>query len=190
MLSIKGLAAIKLDEGLFSANPTKLVKVSNAKDLVYPYRDPTGTITIGYGNTFYANGQQVRITDKPITQSEANELFSKISNAFALKVKMLVKSKINQSQLDALVSFSYNVGLSAFSKSTLLKLVNINPNDVAIKNEFLKWTKSKGVVLNGLVKRRQRESDTYFSNSIDLQKFLIPIAVFFYSVYTLSELLY
>jgi lysozyme len=62
-----------------------------------------------------------------------------------------------------LVSFAYNVGVANFKKSTLLKLVNANPNDPNIKNEFMKWKKANSVVLNGLIKRRNEESNYYFA---------------------------
>jgi lysozyme len=56
------------------------------------------------------------------------------------------------------------VGTGALAKSTLLKKVNINPNDLTIRNEFLKWNKAGGKVLNGLTKRRESEANLYFKN--------------------------
>jgi lysozyme len=61
-----------------------------------------------------------------------------------------------------LVSFAYNVGTGAFSTSTLLKKVNANPNDLTIRNEFARWTRANGKIVNGLVNRRKKESDVYF----------------------------
>jgi lysozyme len=70
---------------------------------------------------------------------------------------------ITQNQFDALVSFCYNVGPSNLKSSTLLKKVNLNPNDPTIKNEFLKWNRGGGKVLDGLTRRRQAEADLYFT---------------------------
>ena len=70
---------------------------------------------------------------------------------------------INQNKFDALCCFAYNVGVNALKSSTLLKKVNINPNDPTIKNEFLKWNKANGRALTGLTKRRQEEADLYGS---------------------------
>jgi lysozyme len=56
-----------------------------------------------------------------------------------------------------LVCFSYNVGLGALGKSTLLQKLLISTNDPTIKDEFLKWNKGGGKVLPGLTKRRQAE---------------------------------
>jgi len=121
-----------------------------------------GITTIGYGNTFYPNGTKVKITDAPITKTKAMEYLQFVADKFAVKVDSLVTSNINQNQFNALVSFAYNVGLGNFGASTLLKKVNANPNDPTIKNEFAKWNKQAGKILNGLTKRRLKEATLYF----------------------------
>lgn len=122
-----------------------------------------GIVTIGYGNTFYPNGTKVKITDKPITKAQALEYLKYVADSFASKVDALVIPNITQNQFNALVSIAYNIGLGAFKISTLLKKVNANPNDTTINNEFLKWNKQAGKVLNGLTKRRIKESALYFT---------------------------
>jgi lysozyme len=128
-----------------------------------PYLCPAKIPTIGYGNTYYANGKRVTLLDKDITKQEAFEMFKEIANRFAKRVDELVTSDINQNQFNALVSFAYNVGTGNFSSSTLLKKINKNPNDLTIKAEFLRWNKAGGKVLNGLTNRRNEEADLYFS---------------------------
>jgi lysozyme len=128
-----------------------------------PYKCPAGISTIGYGNTYYPNGTKVKITDKQITREYANQILAHIADEFAEDVLKLVKSKITVNQLNALTSFAYNVGVANLAKSTLLKLVNINPNDGNIAKEFLKWSKAGGKVLNGLTNRRIAESALYFT---------------------------
>jgi lysozyme len=128
-----------------------------------PYKCPAGISTIGYGNTYYPNGTKVKITDKQITREYANEILAHIADEFSEDVLKLVKSKITVNQLNALTSFAYNVGVANLAKSTLLKLVNINPNDGNIAKEFLKWNKAGGKVLNGLTNRRIAESALYFT---------------------------
>jgi lysozyme len=76
----------------------------------------------------------------------------------------MTRDDITQNQFDALVSFAYNVGLEAFRKSTLLKKVNANPNDKLISNQFLRWNKSRGRVLQGLTNRRIEEARIYFAH--------------------------
>jgi lysozyme len=128
-----------------------------------PYLCPAKIPTIGYGNTYYADGKRVTLLDKDINKQQAFDMFKEIANRFAKRVDELVTSNINQNQFNALVSFAYNVGTGNFSSSTLLKKVNRNPDDFTIKDEFLKWNKAGGKVLNGLTNRRNEEADLYFS---------------------------
>ena len=128
-----------------------------------PYKCPAGISTIGYGNTYYPNGTKVKITDKQITREYANEILAYTADEFAADVLKLVKSNISVNQLNALTSFAYNVGIANLQKSTLLKLVNVNPNDAMIAKEFLKWNKAAGKELKGLTNRRIAESALYFT---------------------------
>ena len=125
------------------------------------YLCPASKWTIGYGNTFYENGIKVKRGDR-ITKERAEQLFFNILIQFSKKVKTIVKSKINDNQFSALVSFAYNVGIGNLQKSTLLRLVNENPNNPLIRNEFMRWNKAGGKVLRGLTNRRKFESDIYF----------------------------
>jgi hypothetical protein len=60
-----------------------------------------------------------------------------------------------------------NLGNGNLKKSTLLKKVNANPNDPEIANEFAKWNKSKGMVLDGLTRRRKAETTLYFTEWVE-----------------------
>ena len=128
-----------------------------------PYLCPAKIPTIGYGNTYYTDGKRVTLLDKEITKQQAFDMFKEVANRFAKRVDILVTSNINQNQFNALVSFAYNVGTGNFASSTLLKKVNRNPNDLSIKDEFLRWNKSGGKVINGLTNRRNEEANIYFS---------------------------
>lgn len=126
------------------------------------YRDSVGIWTIGWGNTMYENGISVK-QGETITQARANELFAAIAARFESGVTKRVKQTLTQNQFDALVSFCYNCGFGNFDKSTLLKKVNVNPNDASIRGEFMKWNKAGGHELNGLTRRRKAEADLYFA---------------------------
>ena len=128
-----------------------------------PYKCPAGIPTIGFGNTYYPNGVKVKLTDKQISKEYANEMLAFVADNFAKDVLKVVKSNITVNQLNALTAFAYNLGMTNFRNSTLLKLVNNNPNDANISKEFLKWNKANGKVLNGLTNRRIAESALYFS---------------------------
>ena len=128
-----------------------------------PYLCSAKIPTIGYGNSYYPDGKRVTLLDKDITKQEAFDMFKEVANRFAKRVDTLVTSNLNQNQFNALVSFAYNVGTGNFSSSTLLKKVNKNPDDLTIKDEFLRWNKAGGKVLNGLTNRRNEEAILYFS---------------------------
>ena len=128
-----------------------------------PYKCSANIPTIGYGNTFYPDGKRVSMLDKQITKEYADEIFKNVVDNFAFKVSKLIKSKVTQNQFNALVSFAYNVGIGNLEKSTLLKLVNLNPNDAMISKQFLRWNKAKGKELKGLTNRRIKESALYYT---------------------------
>lgn len=127
-----------------------------------PYLDAVGVPTIGYGATHYGNGVKVKMSDKPISEAEASALLQDMLKQYEKPVLYLVTSKINQNQFDALVSFTYNLGVANFRKSTLLKKVNSNPMDLIISHEFLRWNRAGGKVLAGLTRRRKAEAELYF----------------------------
>ena len=128
-----------------------------------PYRCSANIPTIGYGNTYYENGIKVQMSDAPITKQRAEDLLIYTVDRFSVKVANLVHKPITQNQFNALVSFAYNVGSGALASSTLLKLVNVNPNDANIAKEFLKWNKVNKVPVQGLTNRRIKESALYFT---------------------------
>ncbi len=121
------------------------------------YKCPGGVWTIGYGHT---SGVQPGMT---ITSAEANELLAEDVEVCEKQIISLNLS-LNQNQFDALISFLFNVGFGNFSKSTLLTMVKVNPDDNSIMDEFLKWVYSRGKVLPGLQRRRLAEVKLYYSN--------------------------
>jgi lysozyme len=69
----------------------------------------------------------------------------------------MVKVPLIQAQFDVLVSFAFNCGTAALKRSTLLKRVNAGAFE-AVPAELMKWTKTDGRELPGLVRRRRAES--------------------------------
>ena len=125
------------------------------------YRCPANIVTIGWGSTLDALGKPIKIGAK-ITQDQADALLEREVNIKAVAVGALTNG-LNQRQFDSLVSFAYNCGVGALSKSTLLKKIKFNPNDPAIKTEFMKWDKVAGKPLKGLTTRREAEAKLYFT---------------------------
>jgi lysozyme len=119
--------------------------------------------TVGWGSTFYENGSRVKEGDI-ITQKRADDLFLITLKGYEDAVDKMVTAKINKNQRSALISFCYNLGIGALKNSTLLKKVNANPNNLTIADEFMKWVRAGGKVIQGLVNRRTDEKNLYFKN--------------------------
>lgn len=125
-----------------------------------------GTWTIGYGNTFYPDQSKVKQGDR-ITKIEGNQLLKYVlENNFEPAVNELVTSQLTQSQFDALVSYSYNRGVNAFKKSALLTIINHDPNNPAIRQQFVKEWGRNTRFKNGLIRRRKQEAELYFSHTV------------------------
>ena len=139
-ISEKGLSMIERFEGC-------LLKASNKLD---------GVWTIGYGQTGSYYGKRVRrgmTTTKALAHAWLRDHSIK---TYEDAVTQAVKVPLNQNQFDALVSFTYNVGVGALKQSTALR--KLNAGDYAGAADALTmWTKCNGKVLAGLVRRRKEE---------------------------------
>lgn len=120
------------------------------------YKDSAGIATIGYGNTYLLDGSRVSMSTPPITENEALVLLKHATSYICTEVNYLVKVPLNQSQFDALVSLVYNIGVGAFTSSTLLKLLNAGDFNGAAE-QFLVWNRVGKQVNEGLSNRRQIE---------------------------------
>jgi len=129
--------------------------------ILHPYLDSVGVATIGVGCTYYENGTRVKITDSPISQERAISLFKNVLRNYEATVWSVTRDDINQNQFNALVSICFNIGVTAFKTSTLLKRVNTNPNDPSITDAFKMWRNAGGKPI--LLDRRIREAQLYFS---------------------------
>lgn len=125
-----------------------------------PYLDYAGIPTIGYGATYYENGDKVSMNDAPISIARAEDLLLNHIREIEKAVSNLVKTDINENQFSAIVSFAYNCGITNLRRSTLLKSVNTGDMTKAA-DEFMKWVFSKGEKLKGLVERRKAERELF-----------------------------
>lgn len=133
---------------------------------VEAYPDPgTGgePWTIGWGTTGEDPFNGGRIKKGTIwTREQADERFRQHLAKFESAVNKLVKVSINQNQFDALVSFTYNVGIGSLTNSTLLRVIN-RGNFSQAEAQFLRWNRAGGKVMAGLTRRRQAEADLFNS---------------------------
>jgi len=126
------------------------------------YICPAGIPTIGWGHT-----KGVEMGDT-CTYEQAEQWLREDCAEAERAVNAGVRVPITQNQFDALVSFTFNVGAGAFRRSTLLRLLN-NGDYAGASAQFKRWTKSGGVVLKGLTRRRECERKlflTYPANQV------------------------
>ena len=115
------------------------------------YLDPVGIWTICYGETKGVSKGNYK-TDEECLDSLAEEL-----TEHHKKMVMYIKTPISEKEEAAYLSFTYNVGVGAFSKSTLLNKLN-SGDRVGACNQLLRWDKAGGKKLKGLTLRRQSEN--------------------------------
>ena len=128
------------------------------------YKDPGSKnglpITIGWGSTSDLDGKPIELGDK-WTRAYGDQKFAKDLEKFSTAV-IEATGPSTQGQIDAMVSFAYNVGIGAFKSSTLLKKHKAGDLKGAAV-EFGRWVYNDGKVMNGLVRRRDAERRLYES---------------------------
>ena len=133
------------------------------------YLCPANYWTWGYGSRFY-KGMDVTKGMK-FTKNEAEAQLKLDVEKFENLIIKSVKVPLYQEHFDALVSFTYNVGGTAFRNSTLLKKLNSHDYKGA-SSQFLLWNKARDkngnkIELAGLTKRRIAESELFSSATND-----------------------
>lgn len=118
------------------------------------YKCSANVWTIGYGHT-----KNVKEGDR-ISEDQANYFLMQDLYSVERAIIRHVKTEINQNQFDALCSLIFNIGITAFKDSTLLNKLNNNDFNGA-SNEFKRWNRVNGIVMRGLIRRRQAEQDLF-----------------------------
>jgi len=115
------------------------------------YKCPAGVWTIGYGHT-----EDVKEGDI-VSPQEADKLLRADVFKFEEYVADNVMVNLTQNQFDALVTWTFNLGVGNLRNSTMLKKLN-NADYTSVPFEMKRWNKAGGKTLDGLVRRRQAES--------------------------------
>lgn len=123
------------------------------------YLCPAGKWTIGYGHVI-VDSERATLWDADLTEEQATKLLMKDLVRFEDAVLAMVAVPLTQGQFDALVSFAYNLGEAKLRSSTLLKLLNAGDYDGARK-QINRWVYSNGKKLEGLIRRRARETEMF-----------------------------
>lgn len=137
------------------------------------YLCPAKVITQGVGHVLYPEQTKLPVNkrheiqikpedDRIWSMEEVEEVLRKDLRRFEAGVLRLCPMGLTQPRFDALVSFSFNVGLGNLQRSTLRMKHNREDYEGAAK-EFLKWSRAGGKILPGLVRRRNDESILYQS---------------------------
>lgn len=135
------------------------------------YKCPADRWTIGYGLTTQAGIGIAVGANMTITEAQADEYLLDVLNVFGETILHGFKRKPTDNQFGAMLSLAYNIGPGAFLKSTCLKRFNTGDDEGAA--EALTWfNKAGGVVLNGLVRRRNAERELFLSD--DLSEIIAP----------------
>lgn len=137
-------------------SPHAINSIKNWEKLrLQSYQDVRGIWTLGYGETGPHIGPGLTVTP-----AEAEGWLSNRTTSLSDMISGLVKVPLKQNQFDALVSLVYNIGITAFSHSTMLKLINQNQLDKAAL-EFIKWDHVNGTEVEGLRARRLAERSLF-----------------------------
>lgn len=129
------------------------------------YKDSAGLPTIGVGHlltqdelsseSIEISGVSVPYADG-LTDQQVLDLLSQDLSRFEKAVNETITVSLSQNQFDALVSFSFNVGVNAFRESTLVKMLNQGQYE-EVPDQLRRWVKSGGKKVQGLVNRRENE---------------------------------
>ena len=120
------------------------------------YQDVAGVWTIGYGHT----GGDVRQGDR-ISEYWATDLLKRDVERVSEAVRALGVAR-TMGQLDALVSFAFNLGMGRLTRSTLLKVIREGGSRSQIRREFKRWVYAGGQRQKGLERRRDWEARRFF----------------------------
>lgn len=130
----------------------------------HPYNDPAGHATIGFGHLIHRGNVTAADNQKwgTITRERGFQILRADVQQFERGVQKLVTVPLSQHQFDALVVFSFNVGLGALEQSTLLRVLNQKKYREAA-DQFLRWVLAGGQRMPGLVRRREAERKLFLT---------------------------
>lgn len=121
------------------------------------YLDTGGVWTFGYGSTYHYDLRRPVRQGDTITKEDALRYLRIYLDEAKREILQKAKVALNQNELDALMSFYYNLGPDQFFGSTLWRLLNKGTDRKIVANQFDKWIYDNGVIVPGLITRRAKE---------------------------------
>lgn len=157
-----------------NVSPKAIAMISHHEGIRYkPYRCPALIWTVGVGHVLYPTQGKLKIEQRmsvqlqpqdsrTFTKDEVDGILKSDLARFERGVATYCPVSLTQGQFDALVSFSFNVGLGTLQRSTLRQKVNRQDMEGAAE-DFLKYCMAGGKILKGLQKRRIDERAFFLS---------------------------
>jgi len=134
------------------------------------YLDVADLPTIGIGHLLTKaelTSGKIYINNIPVKYSEGlsdlqvdnllRQDLSEFESAVSLAINNFDRENWQQHEIDALISFCFNIGVGAFNKSTLYKKLAQNSLN-EIPEQMNRWVHAGGKKIPGLVNRREKES--------------------------------
>lgn len=131
----------------------------------WSYLDSGGVWTYGYGFTKTPNGLKVT-KGNYISKADSDKFIITIVTNELLEITRLIRRDLQPHQYIALISLTYNIGLTAFRRSTLLQYINQNRESETIRSQWVRWVYDNGQIVKGLQNRRRKEVAIYFTTEI------------------------
>jgi lysozyme len=125
------------------------------------YKCSAGVWTVGYGLTTSAGFIEVG-PDTTIAQAEADWYLEKTVEKFLAQITPSITAPINENELGAFTSLAYNIGPTAFRRSSALRHFNTGNKD-RVPASIRMFRKAGGKVVQGLINRRQAEVDLFLT---------------------------
>jgi lysozyme len=126
----------------------------------HAYRCPANLLTVGFGHVLTYNKQSDEGLNRTYTKSEVEDFLKNDLIRFERGVAMQLPVPLKQHEFDALVSFSFNVGLGTLQRSTIRQAILRGDKKLAAE-KFLKYCYAAGKVLKGLQTRRIAEHNLF-----------------------------
>lgn len=163
ILGILGISAITKAAGAGLTSALNFIKKAEGGLYLKAYLDSGGVPTIGFGSTYDFDKQRKVQMGDIITPEQAQRWLEMETSKNAEEIKRLVKVPLTNNMLNALISFTYNVGINGFKQSTMLRLLNSGADKNTVALQFDRWIYDNGVKVKGLINRRNAEKKLFLS---------------------------
>ena len=163
ILGILGISAITKAAGASLTSALNFIKKAEGGLYLKAYLDSGGVPTIGFGSTYDFDKQRKVQMGDIITPEQAQRWLEMETSKNAEEIKRLVKVPLTNNMLNALISFTYNVGINGFRQSTMLRLLNSGADKNTVALQFDRWVYDNGVKVKGLINRRNAEKKLFLS---------------------------